>query len=91
MLPQEVPEDLGVSVQLLVPLQDRVRHCVSSQEMAVPLHVPPPQVSLYVQAFESSQAALVRQRQTPPTEVQCQVCPPQPTVWHRVWVVASQV
>jgi hypothetical protein len=91
VVPQEVPEDLGVSVQLLVPLQVFVMQAVSVQLMAVPVHEPPPQVSPQVQAFESSQAVLVRQRQSPPVYVQYQVLPPQETVWHREWVVASQV
>jgi hypothetical protein len=58
---------------------------------------PPPQVELawqvvpVVQTFESSQAVSVRQAQLPPALVQRHVCPPQPMVWHRVWVDALQV
>jgi hypothetical protein len=91
VLPQVVELDFGVSAQVLVPLHVRVMHAVSVQLMAVPVHEPPPQVSPQVQAFESSHAALVRHCQTPPTDVQCQVWPPQLTVWHKLWVVPSQV
>jgi hypothetical protein len=38
--------------------------------MAVPLHVLPPQVSLYVHALLSSHPEAVRHRQRPPTLVQ---------------------
>jgi hypothetical protein len=44
-----------------------------------------------VHAFPSSQTALVRHCHTPPTFVQLYVTPPQLTVWHSVWVAASQV
>jgi hypothetical protein len=45
VLPQEVEEGLGVSVQVLVPLHDRNMQVVEVQEMAVPWQAPPPQMS----------------------------------------------
>jgi hypothetical protein len=44
-----------------------------------------------VQAFPSSQAALVRHSHTPPAFVHENVWPPQLTVWHSVWLDASHV
>jgi hypothetical protein len=70
VVPQEVPEDLGVSVQALVPLQARVRQSVETQEMAVPWHVLPEQTSVWVQRFPSSQDAEMRHCQLPPALVQ---------------------
>jgi hypothetical protein len=43
--PQDVDEDLGVSVQLPVPLQVRVMQAVEVQLMGVPWHAPSEQVS----------------------------------------------
>jgi hypothetical protein len=44
-----------------------------------------------VHGSPSSQVALVRHCQTPPWLVQCQVWPPQLTVWHSSWIDPSQV
>jgi hypothetical protein len=70
VVPQLVPEDLGVSVQLAVPLQARVMQVLEVQVMLVPWQEPPEQTSLYVQSTPSSQAGLVRQAQVPPALVQ---------------------
>jgi hypothetical protein len=90
-VPQLVEDGFGVSVQVAVPLHDRVMQSVVVHVTAVPEHSPPPQTSPYVHASPSSHAALVRHCQTPPTYVQCQVCPPQLTVSHSSWLPASQV
>jgi hypothetical protein len=45
-VPQFVVSDLGVSVQVAVPLQVLVTQSVSSQVTAVPVQVPAPQESL---------------------------------------------
>jgi hypothetical protein len=91
VVPQLVADDFGVSVHDDVPLHVRVMQSVVVQSIGVPSHSPPPQTSPQVQGSPSSQAALVRHSQTPPTWVQCQVCPPQLTVWHSSWVVPLQV
>jgi hypothetical protein len=56
-----------------------------------PVQEPPEQYSFAVQTFESSQALFVRHCQLPPALVHMYVAPPQPMVWHRVWVEALQV
>jgi hypothetical protein len=95
-VPHDVVSGAGVSVQLDVPLQVRVMQVSDVQVIGVPWHVPPEQASPQVQAFESSQAALVRQAQVPPALVQRQVVPPQLTVAQefpapQVWVVPMHV
>jgi hypothetical protein len=56
-----------------------------------PTQLLPEQASLYVQSFESLQAAAVRQAQVPPALVQRCWLPPHVIVWHSVCVEASQV
>jgi hypothetical protein len=84
VVPQVVDEGLGVSVQVLVPLQVRVRQSVEVQVTGVPLQLPPEQVSPQVQAFPSLHAAAVRQAQVPPALVQVYDVPPQVAVWQAV-------
>ena len=45
-MPQTVDEDLGVSVQALVPLHDLVMQSVDVQVIEVPWQTLPPQTSL---------------------------------------------
>jgi hypothetical protein len=91
VVPQLVEDGCGVSLQALVPLQLRVMQAVDAQSTVVPTQLLPEQASLYVQALPSSQVAFVRHSQLPPWFVQRQVLPPQPMVWHRLWVEPSQV
>jgi hypothetical protein len=44
--PQDVDEDLGVSVQVFVPLQVTFMQAVEVQVIVVPVHVEPMQASL---------------------------------------------
>jgi hypothetical protein len=55
-----------VSVQVAVPLHARVRQVVLVHVTVEPLHVPPLQASLYVQALPSSQLDVVRHAHVPP-------------------------
>lgn len=81
---------LIVSVQLEVPLHARAAQVVLVQVTAVPAQLPPaPQMSLYVQAFPSSQRAAGRHAHVPPSLVhQCGI-PPQASCWQSTWLVAS--
>jgi len=66
-----------------------VTQVVDAHAIVVPTQLLPEQASLYVQAFESSHAAAVRQAQLPPALVQRYVEPPQVIDWHNVWLDAS--
>jgi hypothetical protein len=63
VVPQEVEDDFGISVQALVPLQALIMQAVELQVMPVPRQAPPEQASLYVQRLLSSQDGLVFQLQ----------------------------
>jgi hypothetical protein len=96
VLPHSTELEAGVSVQLEVPLQVRVMQVSELQVSGVPWHVPPEQVSPYVQAFPSSQAALVRHCHVPPALVQRYTVPPQVTLAQefpalQAWVVPAHV
>ena len=69
-LPQAVPGGRGTSVHADVPLQLRVKQSVDVQAIAVPTQPEAPQASPQVQALLSSQFALARHCQTPPSRVQ---------------------
>jgi hypothetical protein len=91
VVPHDVDEGFGVSVQVLVPLHTELMQAVGAQVTVVPVQLAPMQASLKVHRSPSSQAAEVRQAHVPPALVQRRVEPPQLTVWHGVWVAAVQV
>ena len=70
VVPQVVVSGNGVSVHVAVPLHSRSMQSVSVHSMGVPAHPPVPQTSPYVHSSPSSQVALVRHCQIPPTFVQ---------------------
>jgi hypothetical protein len=70
VVPQEVDAGLGVSVQVLVPLQVTVMQAVSVQATAVPVQVVPEQASLNVHGSPSLHRKPVRHCQMPPSLVQ---------------------
>jgi len=80
VLPQAVPAGRGVSAHADVPLQLRVRQSVDVQSIAVPTQPETPQASPHVHGLPSSQLALARHCQTPPSRVQEYVVPPQAIV-----------
>ena len=79
-LPQAVPAERGTSVHADVPLQLRVRQSVDAQSIGVPTQPEAPQASPHVHGLPSSQLALARHCQTPPSRVQEYVVPPQAIV-----------
>ena len=67
------------SVHKLVPLQLLSMQSSSSQVIEVPVHIPPPQVSPYVQRSPSSHKEDNLHSQVPPALVQKYTEPPQLT------------
>jgi hypothetical protein len=70
VLPHAVPAGRRTSVHVDVPLQLRVTQSVDVQSIGAPAHPEASHMSPHVHASPSSQLALGRHRQVPPTRVQ---------------------